>query len=191
MYKNKIIRPFLGILILTVVCFNIVGGCGGDNTREVNPDEPTPPANEPPPPPVNPTPPQAGTGEIRGTVVSSSGGPLNGVHVRAVDINNTNVQISSFSGIDSNLVFVDGAFSIQNVPAGSYRILIERLDNRNSVFNSGIYSTFITLEATSLSFPDEYYNGTDESDSDVTSEFVVVTVSDGSTTNGINFITND
>ena len=112
-----------------------------------------------PPPPDDPTPPDTGTGEIRGNVESSTGTPLNGVHVRAVNINDTNVQVSSFSGIDTDLTLVDGAFSIQNIPPGTYRVLIERLDNRNIFFESSRYSSFILNEATTLVFPDEYWNG--------------------------------
>ncbi len=144
-----------------------------------------------PPPPDDPTPPDTGTGEIRGTVESSSGTPLNGVHVRAVNINDTNIQVSSFSGIDTDLTLVDGAFSIQNVPPGTYRVLIERLDNRNIFFESDRYSSFILNEATTLVFPDEYWNGANESDTDDVTEIETVVVTDGMTVDNVNFITND
>ena len=187
-------------MLLILISLSVVGGCGGgSDNREVKPD----------PPPVSGddgdsgdsdgstdddndgNTPESGNGTIRGTVMSSSGELLNGVHVRAVDVDDTDQQISAFSGIDSDIFFADGVFSIQNVPPGSYRILIEKMDSRNSVFNPTRYSLFVIMENPSISFPDEYYNGTDESDSDDPLEFNVITVTAGNTVNGIDFITND
>ena len=144
------------------------------------------------PPMDDPTPPDTGTGEIRGSVVSLIDGPLNGVNVRAINIDDPNVQISSFSGIDTDLMLVDGAFSIQNAPPGTYRVLIERLDGRNAFFDSvGTYSEFITQEATTTTFPDEYWNGAGESAIDDPMDIETVVVTNGMTVNGIDFITND
>lgn len=153
------------------------GGTTGDDDDDVVMDDPTPPAE--------------GTGIIRGMVVSSGSTPLNGVHVRAVNVDNTNLQISSFSGIDCDLVLLDGEFCIQNVPAGTYRVLIERLDGSPAAFTPSRYSPFILDEATTLVFPDEYWNGASESDSDDPMEIETIIVMDGMTVNGINFITND
>ena len=149
--------------------------------------------NPPPtPPPDDTTPADTGTGEIRGTVESSTGIPLNGVHVRAVNINDTNIQVSSFSGIDTDLALVDGAFSIQFVPPGTYRVLIERMDSRNDFFDRiNRYSDFVENEVTTLAFPDEYWNGTDESSSDNILENTTIVVTNGGIVNGVNFITND
>ena len=36
--------------------------------------------------------------------------------------------MSSFSGIDCDLILLDGEFCIQNVPTGTYRVLIEKMD---------------------------------------------------------------
>jgi len=143
------------------------------------------------PPMDDPTPPDTGTGEIRGSVVSLIDGPLNGVHVRAINIDDTNVQISSFSGIDTDLMLVDGAFSIQNVPPGTYRVLIERLDGDPAAFTPGRFSIFILDEATTTIFPDEYWNDAGESAIDDPMDFETVVVTNGMTVNGIDFITND
>jgi len=153
------------------------GGTTGDDDDDVVMDDPTPPAE--------------GTGIIRGMVQSSTGADLNGVHVRAVNVDNTNLQISSFSGIDCDLILLDGEFCIQNVPAGTYRVLIERLDGSPAAFTPSRYSPFILDEATTLVFPDEYWNGTDEASDDNPLENTTVVVSDGMTVPGINFITND
>ena len=139
----------------------------------------------------DPTPPIAGTGIIRGMVQSSGGTDLNGVHVRAVNVDNTNLQISSFSGIDCDLVLLDGEFCIQNVPAGTYRVLIERLDGSPAAFQTNRYSDFISNEVTTLVFPDEYWNGANESSTDDVMEVETIVVMDGATVNGIDFITND
>jgi len=143
------------------------------------------------PPMDDPTPPDTGTGEIRGSVVSSIDGSLNGVHVRAINVDDPNIQISSFSGIDTDLMLVDGAFSIQNVPPGTYRVLIERLDGDPAAFTPGRFSPFIIDEATTLVFPDEYWNDAGESAIDDPMDFETVVVTNGMTVNGIDFITND
>jgi len=154
------------------------GGTTGDDDDDVVMDDPTPPIT--------------GTGIIRGMVQSSTGSDLNGVHVRAVNVDNTNLQISSFSGIDCDLILLDGEFCIQNVPAGTYRVLIERLDGIPAAFTPSIYSPFILDEATTLVFPDEYWNGeANESDTDDVMEIETVVVSDGMIVPDINFITND
>ena len=206
MYNKNNLNSFIGIFLLILLSFGIVGGCGGgDSNREMNPDNSSTSGDDgdtgegDATDTTGPAPddddddsgtPETGTGEIRGSVVSSTGIPLNGVHVRAVNIDDTDIQISSFSGLDTNLALVDGAFSIQNVPPGTYRVLIEKMDDRNSVFDPDRYSDFV-VAGTTLNFPDEYYNGADESSTDVTTEFVTIVVTNGTTVNGINFITND
>ena len=154
------------------------GGTAGDDDDDVVMDDPTPPAE--------------GTGIIRGMVQSSTGADLNGVHVRAVNVDNTNIQISSFSGIDCDLILLDGEFCIQNVPAGTYRVLIERLDGIPAAFDPSRYSPYIIDEVTNLIFPDEYWNGAaNESDTDDTMEIETIVVMDGMKVNGIDFVTND
>ena len=139
----------------------------------------------------DPNPPDTGTGVIRGTVVSSTATNLNGVHVRAVNVDNTNVQISSFSGIDCGLVLSDGVFCIENVPPGTYRVLIERLDGSPAAFQTNRYSEYISSEVTNLVFPDEYWNGANESDTDDVMEIETIVVTNGMTVDNIDFITND
>ena len=182
------------LVLVIFITFAFAACDGGGDSKSVDPDTPDTQECNPVGDTVeNPVFIENGTGEIRGTVVSSTGTPLNGVHVRAVNIADTNLQISTISGIDRNLVISDGAFTIQNVPPGSYRVLIEKLDGRNSVFNINTtgYSDFISAESTTLNFPDEYYNGADESDSDVTTDFELVAVTNGVITDDIDFITND
>lgn len=164
---------------------------GGEDSKTIDPDIPPPVVGDDDDDFVDdPNPPPTGTGVIRGSIVSSTGTPLNGVHVRAININNIDLQISSFSGIDSDLVLADGAFSIQNVPPGTYRVVIERMDDRSSAFDPTRYSIFV-IAGTTLDFPDEYYNGVDESSTDDPSDFVPVVVTNGVTINGIDIITND
>lgn len=193
MIKYK--RLNYGLLLLSIFFFTFMIACdSGDSNRETNPDVPPPMA-----PMVgdddddfmdDTDPPEGGSGVIRGSVVSSTGTPLNGVHVRAVNLDDTDLQLSSFSGIDSDLQLDDGEFSIQNVPPGTYRVLIEKMNNRNSAFDPSRYSPFV-IEATALEFPDEYWNGADESGSDNPSDFTSIAVTNGSTVNGIDIITND
>lgn len=130
-------------------------------------------------------------GAIQGTVTSSQGFPLNGVHVRAVEVDNTNIQISAFSGIGSNLTLREGEFRIDGVPAGNYRILIEKLDGRSPVFQVARYGDFVGQNSPSISFPDEYFNGAEESSDDNPEDSVNITVREGQTTEGIDFITNN
>lgn len=130
-------------------------------------------------------------GAIQGTVTSAAGFRLNGVHVRAVRVDDTNIQISAFSGIGPNLTFRDGEFRIDGVPAGNYRILIERLDGRSPVFEDRRYSDFVRENSPLISFPDEYFNGANESSNDDPQDSVEVRVVNGETSGGINFITND
>ncbi len=133
-------------------------------------------------------------GHITGMVMSSDSNPLNGVHVRVVNADNPNIQLSSFSGIDAKLMIVPGVFSIQNIPPGNYRVLIEKLDRRNRVFEPEAYSDFVedsSNDLESLRFPDEYYNGELESSSDDPGDSILVTVREGSTVTGVDFITND
>jgi len=181
------------MLLMLLFSFSMIIACDSGSNRETDPDIPTPPV-------VGDDDdddfmddniiPLTGTGEIRGSVVSSTGTPLNGVHVRAVNISNTNLQMSSFSGIDSDLEVEDGAFSIQNLPPGTYRVVIEEMDDRSSVFDPDRYSLFV-IAGTNINFPDEYWNGADESDEDTPSDFEPIVVTNGSTVNGIDIITND
>ena len=160
------------------------GGTGGDDDDDdVVMDDPSPPAE--------------GTGIIRGMVVSSGSTPLNGVHVRAVNVDDTNIQISSFSGIDCDLDYTfmvtGGKFCIQNVPAGTYRVLIEGLvgPGKPAAFDPDRYSPYIINEVTDIEFPDEYWNGVSESNSDDPMEVETIVVIDGMTVAGIDFVTND
>jgi len=174
--------------------FSMIIACDSGSNRETDPDVPPPVVGDDDDDDdddfVDDTPLLSGTGIIRGSVVSSTGTPLNGVHVRAINIDNTDLQMSSFSGIDSNLDIEDGAFSIQNIPPGTYRVVIEKMDDRSSVFDPARYSDFV-IAGTTLDFPDEYWNGADESDEDTPSDFEPIVVTNGSTVNGIDIITNN
>lgn len=183
--KEKTFKLILNFLLITFIVFGIVGGCGGGDDDDGNG------GNQPPPPP-----PSATFGSIRGSVSSSTGTPLNGVHVRAVNTSDPDIQISTFSGIDTNLSLKDGAFDIQNVPPGSYKVLIEQMNSRSGAFDPDRYSDFVIVENLNLvflgiSFPDEFYNGNDESTGDDPNAFVVVSVVGGQVASGIDFITND
>jgi hypothetical protein len=77
------------------------------------------------------------------------------------------------------------------VPSGNYRILIEKLDGRSLAFQDFRYSDFVEQNSPSISFPDEYFNGVEESSDDNPQDSVEITVINGQTTGGINIITND
>jgi|GEM_PF-4520937 len=130
-------------------------------------------------------------GAVRGTVTSSQGQPLNAVHVRAVNLADSNIQIGSFSGITSDLRIQNGFFEIDGLPPGRYKILIEKMDSRIRAYNPTRYSDFLIAENPSISFPDEYYSGNNESSDDNPSDFVTVNVTTRQVSSGINFITND
>jgi len=172
----RIVNLFISFLFLLSVIFGACDGGGGEGEEN------------PPPDPGTTLP---GTGAIQGNVISSNGFTLNAVHVRAVSIDNQNIQISAFSGIGPNLTFQDGVYRIDGIPQGDYLVLIERLDGRSMVFNKERYSVFVRINSPLLSFPDEYFNGDGESSTDKPLDSVKVTVVNGQTTQGINFITND
>lgn len=157
---------------------------------------PTPTPTPSPTPPLNPTPtakppPQSSSfGSIRGTVITSTGSALNAVHVRAINVEDNDIQIGSFSGIDTGPIIKNGAFMLQGVPPGRYRILIERIDGRGNVSPNRL-GNFVSSNAPSLIFPDEYYNGSRESANDDPNDFEEVNVLSDQITQGINFITND
>jgi hypothetical protein len=193
MIKNKKIN-FL-MLLMFLFSFSMIIACDSGSNRETDPDIPPPVVGDDDDDVVGDddddiVPPVVGMGAIRGSVTSPTGIPLNGVHVRAINIDNTDLQMSSFSGIDCDLILLDGEFCIQNVPAGTYRVLIEKMDDRSSAFDPERYSLFV-IAGTTLDFPDEYWNGADESDEDTPSDFEPIVVSNGSTVNGIDIITND
>lgn len=131
------------------------------------------------------------TGMLRGTVTSSSGSPLNAVHVRAVSVSDSNLQISTFSGVTSDLRIRDGFFEITGLPPGNYVVLIEKMDSRTRAFSPSRYSDFVISDTPSISFPDEYFNGMNESSDDDPDDFVEVGVQAGRVTGGIDIITND
>lgn len=131
------------------------------------------------------------TGIIRGSVNSSSGVPLNAVHVRAVNLSDSDIQVAAFSGITSDLRIQNGFFEITNLPPGQYRVLIEKMDSRVRAFSPSRYSDFVISDNPSISFPDEYFNGQNESADDDPEDFTAVRVQPGQITGGINFITND
>ena len=161
------------LLIVTflILIITLVNTCGGDDDSDSN---------------------DSSKGNVfRGTVTSSDGSPLNAVHVRAVNVSDTNIQIAAFSGLGPDFTVVDGVFIIEFVPDGTYLLLIEKMDGRSLVFDDFRYSDFVQFNNPFLSFPDEYYNGAGESSSDDPLEFVEITVSDGQIIEGINFITND
>ncbi len=175
---------FLNTFVLIVI---LIIGCGGGGDGDGNGNgEPV-----------------ISTGSISGMVTSSDGSPLNAVHVRAVNLSN-NMQLSACSGIgstvnakllntgtNSKLIVQNGLYVIEGVPTGTYRVLIEKMDSRSPVFEPVRYSIFVILNNPTISFPDEYYNGANESSTDDPLESVVVTVNVGQTTQNINFITND
>ena len=89
--------------------FSMIIACDSGSNRETDPDVPPPVVGDDDDDDfVDDTPLLSGTGIIRGSVVSSTGTPLNGVHVRAINIDNTDLQMSSFSGIDCDLILLDG-----------------------------------------------------------------------------------
>jgi len=147
--------------VIAFIAFGTIGGCGGgDNKTDIPPPVVGDDDDDIVPPVVGDddddiVPPVVSMGAIRGSVTSPSGIPLNAVHVRAVNTSNNN-QLGAFSGIidtsntkisntkDNNkLTFPGGIFLIENVPAGNYRVLIEKMDSRNVIFEPNRYSFFV------------------------------------------------
>ena len=182
LYQTKFKLSIIPLLFLAIIFILSVSCDGGSDESGGNGSNPGPDMNLTEP---------LFDGAIQGTVTSSQGFPLNGVHVRAVNVDNTNIQISAFSGIGPNLTLQNGEFRIDGVPAGNYRILIEKLDGRSLAFQARRYSDFVGQNSPSISFPDEYFNGADESSDDDPGDSVEVTVRNGQTTGGIDIITND
>lgn len=180
-------------LMLMILIILFVAACeSGDSNRESDPDLPIIPTqciNDNFIDNFNVR--ETGTGVIIGSIVSSNSVPLNGVHVRAVNIDNTDLQISTYSGINTDLEIQNGAFSIQNIPEGTYRVVIEKMDSRAGAFQINRISDFLITNATTLNFPDEYWNGAEESDEDNPADFEPIVVTNGSTVNGIDIITNN
>jgi len=187
MLFNRNLFFILFFSIFLALATLIMVACGGGNdssTRQSNPS--------PPPPSPTATPPSTnGVGSIQGMVISSARTPLNAVHIRAVKVDGPNIQLGAFSGIGPNLTFQDGVLRIDEVPAGNYRILIEKLDGRSPAFDDFRYSQFVQSNSPLISFPDEYYNGERESSTDDPLDFIEITVMGGETTQDIIFITND
>ena len=79
--------------VIAFIVFGTIGGCGGGDSKTMDPDIPPPVVGDDddddivPPPVVGDddddiVPPVAGMGAIRGKVTSPDGTPLNAVHVR-------------------------------------------------------------------------------------------------------------
>ena len=141
MIKNK--KKFFLMLLMFLFSFSMIIACDSGSNRETDPDVPPPVVGDDDDADVvgddddddvvgddddDIVPPVVGMGAIRRSVTCPTGTPLNGVHVRAINIDNPDLQMSSFSGIDSDLDLEDGAFSIQNIPPGTYRVVIEKMD---------------------------------------------------------------
>ena len=182
LYQNSFRYSIIPLMFLAIISILSVSCDGGSDESGGNRPNPGPDMNLTEP---------LFDGAIQGTVTSSQGFPLDGVNVRAVNVDNTNVQISAFSGVGPNLTFRDGEFRIDGVPAGNYRILIEKLDGRSLAFQARRYSDFVEQNSPFISFPDEYFNGADESADDNPEDSVEITVRNGQTTGGIDIITND
>lgn len=143
------------------------------------------------------------TGSISGIITSAEGIPLDSIHVRAVKISDPGIQIGTFSGLGSDLTFsrssadskliLDdiGVYRIDHLPQGSYKVLIEKMDDRSGAFDPDRYSDFVDNENPPIAFPDEYYNGENESGTDNPMEFTSVFVFSGQLTSNIDIITNN
>lgn len=180
LFRNNFRFPIVPLFFIAII-FILSGSCDG-GSNESGGNGPAPDTNllEP-----------LFDGAIQGTVTSSTGSPLNGVHVRAVKVDNPDIQISAFSGIGPNLIFRDGEFRIDGVPSGNYTVLIEKLDGRSLAFQARRYSDFVEETNPSISFPDEYFTGAEESSDDNPEDSVEITVRNGQTTGAIDIITND
>ena len=138
--KFKICILLAKFCVYSLYIVMLIGGCGGGgdgNGDEPDMMDPTPtPVPTPSPTPV-PT-----TGAIQGKVTSPTGNPLNAVHVRAVNLSDgtqlsafsgigstgSNNKLSNLSGTNTKLIIQNGIFLIENVPAGNYRVLIEKME---------------------------------------------------------------
>lgn len=62
-----------------------------------------------------------GTGAISGTISLAGGGPAYGAHVWAEDVSTGQI-------VAGNITIEDGSYSIQSLPAGEYRVVVEYLN---------------------------------------------------------------
>jgi len=128
-------------------------------------------------------------GSISGKIEDgeNSGAPITGALVLATNLA-TEDSVHAYS--DEN-----GDYLLPGLPAGNYKVLIQPLDGDVGGFplTPALISAHLQTITNNTDFPEEFYNGGDESGNPATDDptgFVPVTVNAGTVTSGINFVTN-
>jgi hypothetical protein len=96
-------------------------------------------------------------GSIEGTVKRCATGnaSVTGANVRAVNVSNSNIQLSRFTGFDGNST---GRFVINGLPPGTYKLIVEPMGANGFTINR-FGSPPLNAE---IDFPTEYHNPPDE-----------------------------
>ncbi|TMQ56901.1 MAG: matrixin family metalloprotease [Candidatus Eisenbacteria bacterium] len=139
----------------------------------------------------------ASTGTISGTVVSGfDGSAIFGAHVEALVATSPGPAtdpLNSISAISGELTVRNGLgeYTIHGLPPGDYHVRIVPLDGIHTIAaDPNVGGIFNGLD---INFEVEYWNGAGEGANgftDQANDFTPVTVSAGSNSGGINFITN-
>lgn len=119
-----------------------------------------------------------GSAALSGRVLDQVGNPVNGLNLRLVMATDPNVQTAVISGMNENL---DGAYSMQNLPAGSYYLILEELNGQGMDLFPERIDVLVQYMQPDLVLADQYY----ASSPGVTE---ILTLADGETTAGIDFM---
>lgn len=119
-----------------------------------------------------------GSAALSGRVLDQVGNPVNGLNLRLVMATDPNRQTAVISGMNENL---DGAYSMQNLPAGSYYLILEELDGQGMDLFPERIDVLVQYMQPDLVLADQYY----ASSPGVTE---ILTLADGETTAGIDFV---
>lgn len=119
-----------------------------------------------------------GSAVLSGRVLDQVGNPVNGLNLRLVLATDPNVQTAVISGMNENL---DGAYSMQNLPAGSYYLILEELDGQGMDLFPERIDLLVQYMQPDLVLADQYY----VSSPGVTE---ILTLAEGETTAGIDFV---
>ncbi|MBZ5625370.1 MAG: carboxypeptidase regulatory-like domain-containing protein [Acidobacteriia bacterium] len=131
-------------------------------------------------------------GSITGTITRcSTNAAVTGASVRIVNTANTNIQLGRFTGFDGNTT---GTYTINGVPPGSYRVLIEGLGANDFTIDRFTTNMSVPIKAEN-DFPTSYYpttcgadyNGVPANTAPPTSGATNVSATAGGSASAINF----
>lgn len=130
----------------------------------------------------------SGLGSISGKVESLGGAPVNAMFVRAIGpVGGPEAHVGAFSNFDAA---GDGNFSIKNLPAGDYRVLIEAVNGRKSVSGDTVATGTNSLGSDPFLFAGDEFWRLADSYQDDPAAFTLVRVRAGRDTGSVNFVLN-